>query len=196
MRKISLKISAIILSACMLLGVSSCGKNSQTSTEPIASVSTSVDTPASVEPSPAPIVDASVDEKVDSNLDLAETLKAEFLILAAEGKTPLEIATALGAESFCGYDCAISEYQEGFLNGFNSDVTGFSGCAGFAPWIGSIPFVGYVFELENEEVAKTFASDIATIADPMWNICTEAKDPVIESYGNLVFLTMVPNEDF
>jgi len=36
---------------------------------------------------------------------------------------------------------------------------------------------------------------LSAAADPMWNICTEAKDPVIAEYNNYVMLTMTPADE-
>ncbi len=119
----------------------------------------------------------------------------EFAKEAAEGKTPMEIAESLGDENFCGYACAVSEFEEGYLNGFGEEITGFKSCAGFMPWIGSVPFIGYIFELEAGEDAEEFAENLKSVADPRWNICTTAKEPVTYVYDNLVFLTMVPEEE-
>ena len=92
-----------------------------------------------------------------------------------------------------GFDCGTMECEEGFLNGFSGEITGFSSATMFAPFIGSIPFVGYVFVTDDTSALK---DKLAAQADPRWNICTEAEETVIEEKGNYVFFVMCPGEDF
>lgn len=83
--------------------------------------------------------------------------------------------------------------EEGLLNGFgNTEVTGFSEGVMFAPMIGSIPFVGYVFTLEEGADAETFMQSLKDSADLNWNICTAADEMTVEQSGNKVFFLMSP----
>ena len=63
----------------------------------------------------------------------------------------------------------------------------------FAPMIGTIPFVGYIFVLEEGTDVDGFKSTLETNADPRWNICTEADETIVDSVGNTVFFLMSPN---
>lgn len=91
-----------------------------------------------------------------------------------------------------GYDCVVIEAQEGYLNGFTEEVKGFSAGVQFAPMIGSIPFVGYIFETDD---ADALMAKLNATADPRWNICTEAAETVCIKQGNYVFFTMCPDEE-
>ena len=62
----------------------------------------------------------------------------------------------------------------------------------FAPMIGTIPFVGYVFTLAEGADAEAFVKTLSDNANPRWNICTEAEDTIIEAVGNKVFFLMCP----
>jgi len=64
--------------------------------------------------------------------------------------------------------------------------------------ISSIPMVIYVFELDNSDSAalNAFLEGLKSIADPRWNICTEAEETIAEVYGKYVFFGMFPGEDF
>ena len=122
--------------------------------------------------------------------ELAEELASIFKT-EAENKTELmAIAEKLGVKDVSGYDCAVSEVSEGYLNGFTEEINGFQKGVCISPWIGTIPFVCYVFETENPEDLQ---AELASKANPRWNICTEALEPVFEIVGNYVFMTMVPN---
>lgn len=102
-----------------------------------------------------------------------------------------QIANNLSKESVSGYDCVVNDFGEGFLNGFDADITGFNKCVGFGPLIGSIPFVTYIFETDDPAALK---ETLLKHADPRWNICTEADETVCEISGNYVFFVMCINE--
>ena len=82
---------------------------------------------------------------------------------------------------------------EGWLNGFDAEsITGFSECAMFAPMIGTIPFVGYVFDMPDAESAEALIDVLTENADPRWNICTEAEETVTGTAEDKVFFVMCP----
>ena len=85
--------------------------------------------------------------------------------------------------------------EEGLLTGFNNaEITGFKEGVMFAPMIGSIPFVGYVFTLEEGSDTEAFIKGLTESADPRWNICTEAEETVVEAYEDMVFFVMCPSQ--
>lgn len=81
------------------------------------------------------------------------------------------------------------EVEEGFLNGFDSEINGFTKATMFSPMIGSIPFVGYVFETDE---ADALIQNLKSYAQLNWNICTVADEMKITKKGNLVFFVMAP----
>ncbi len=83
--------------------------------------------------------------------------------------------------------------EEGLLSGFdNYEVTGFEEGVAFAPMIGSIPFVGYIFVLEEGADVEGFVADLSENANPRWNVCVEADETVVDYVGNTVFFIMCP----
>jgi len=83
--------------------------------------------------------------------------------------------------------------EEGYLTGFgNAEIKGFKEGAMFAPMIGTIPFVGYVFTLENADKASDFIAQLKKNANLRWNICTEADEMITGNVGNKVFFVMSP----
>ena len=83
--------------------------------------------------------------------------------------------------------------EPGMQMGFdNAEITGFSEGALFAPMIGTIPFIGYVFILEDGADVDAFKETLKSNANPRWNICTEAEETVVESVDNKVFFVMCP----
>lgn len=82
--------------------------------------------------------------------------------------------------------------EEGYLAGFATEIDGFKSGATFGPMIGSIPFVGYVFEVEKESDVDGFIKKLKDNADPRWNICVEADETVYGNVGTKVFFVMCP----
>ena len=92
-----------------------------------------------------------------------------------------------------GYDCEVNKVKEGLLMGFDEDIKGFKNGYEIAPVIGSIPYVSYIFETDD---AEALAAQLKKSANPRWNICTEANEPVIKVKDNYVFFTMCPGADW
>lgn len=83
--------------------------------------------------------------------------------------------------------------EEGFLSGFdNFEVMGFSEAYMFGPMMGSIAFVGYVFELPADADVEAFKTSLTDNANLRWNICVEAEEMVVENVDNKVFFVMCP----
>ena len=92
-----------------------------------------------------------------------------------------------------GVDCEVRKVEEGYLMEFTEDVKGFKNGYAIVPIVGSIPYVSYIFEADD---AEAFADNLKATANPRWNICTEANEPVIKVKDNYVFLTMCPGADW
>ena len=85
------------------------------------------------------------------------------------------------------------EEKANLLTGFgNTEIKGFTDGVMFAPMIGSIPFVGYVFTLEDSKSAEEFAKNLESAANPRWNICVTAEQTACGAVGNRVFFLMCP----
>lgn len=82
------------------------------------------------------------------------------------------------------------EYFAGFKEGFKPE--GYVSGSRFAPMIGSIPFVGYVFELKEDTDVEAFMKELKDNSDPAWNICVEADQTVVGAYGRMVLFVMCP----
>ncbi len=124
----------------------------------------------------------------------ANALKAEFTEMAKTDATALQIAEKLvGNTKIIPFAGGAMEVEPGLLSGFdNYEVKGFKSGAVFMPMIGSIAFVGYVFELEDGADANAFVTELTTNANPRWNICVEAEETVTAVEGNKVFFCMSP----
>ena len=85
-----------------------------------------------------------------------------------------------------------SEVEPGFLAGFDEEISGFKSAGSFGPMIGSIAFIGYVFELEDGADVNEFMANLTANSNPRWNICVEADQTVTGAYNNMVFFLMCP----
>lgn len=109
--------------------------------------------------------------------------------------TAQEMADHILANSIIEFEGASMPVEEGLLMGFNNaEITGFEEGVMFAPMIGSIPFLGYVFTLEEGADADAFVKLLEDNADPRWNICTEAEETVTKTAERMVFFVMSPSQ--
>lgn len=124
----------------------------------------------------------------------AQIVIADFLDKANSGsyKTAEELGTALSEAEYLGFAGASMPVEEGYLNGFTDEVKGFQEGQMFGPMIGSIPFIGYVFVLEDGAKAEDFAENLKSLADLRWNICTAADEMEAGVAGNMVCFVMSP----
>lgn len=165
-----------------------------TSSKPEAKPSQNTQTPVTtpeakpeVKPEPTPEAKPEV-----APATLGNTLLADFKA-KAQGKNTQEIADALLTNPAIKFSGGAMPVEEGLLSGFgNTEITGFKSGTMFAPMIGSIPFVGYIFELEDSANVSEFISTLRNNADLRWNICVEADEMVTGSVGSKVFFVMCP----
>ena len=123
---------------------------------------------------------------------VANTLKSDFMSIA-KSQNAKSIAEQLMANKIIPFMPAVMPVEEGGLNGFgDAEITGFKEGAMFGPMIGSIPFIGYVFELKDETDVNQFISTLKSNADLRWNICTEADEMGVCSVDKKVFFVMCP----
>ena len=103
------------------------------------------------------------------------------------------LADSLLTNSVIPFGGASMPVEPGYLSGFdNAEIKGFKEGYMFAPMIGSIPFIGYIFTLDAGTDASAFVSTLKANANKRWNICTEADEIVTGSVGNKVFFVMCP----
>ena len=187
------KLTVAALLVAMSLSLAACGgnNNGQDNVNDTQNVTENVDTQTQDDEDS---VNADADTEMVDDTEgavavegtVGQVLKDDFL-------TQVELADALIANPIIPFAGATMPVEEGLLNGFgNTEVTGFSEGVMFAPMIGSIPFVGYVFTLEEGADAETFMQSLKDSADLNWNICTAADEMTVEQSGNKVFFLMSP----
>ncbi len=159
--------------------------------------------PAENKPAETPVENKPVENKPaekpaestpSAPLTLGNKLLAEFKAKAS-GMDTEALANALVTAPFIEFSGISMPVEEGILTGFgNAEIKGFKSGATFAPMIGSIPFIGYVFELNNAADASSFISTLKSNANLRWNVCTEAEEMISGSVGNKVFFVMCPTD--
>lgn len=80
--------------------------------------------------------------------------------------------------------------KDDYLAGFTTEIKGFKKAYGIAPMIGTIPFIAYIFEVENP---ADFKKTLEKNADLRWNICVEADEMKTTVVDNYVFFIMSPS---
>lgn len=150
--------------------------------------------PESSAPSQSPTPENKPESKPDnSSKTIGTSLLADFNAKANSYSDAQSLADAISQNSVIEFMPVVESVSQGLLTGFgNAQITGFKDGAKFGPMIGTIPFVGYVFVLEDGVSASSFISTLRANADPSWNICTTADETITGSVGNKVFFVMSP----
>ena len=127
---------------------------------------------------------------------LSANLANEFLHLVdtAEDPSALTLAEDFLAVADLPFEAMVMPVEPGLLTGFgNVEITGFSEGVMFGPSISTIPFLGYVFQLEEGTDGAEFCQTLQEYCDLRWNICTEAEEVIAVQGGSYVFFLMCPS---
>lgn len=117
----------------------------------------------------------------------------EDAMIEGTATSPIELANAICEAQILPIGLGAMEIEAGLLSGFdNYEVTGFESGAVFMPMIGSIPFIGYIFELDENADVANFVTELSDNCNPRWNVCVEADETLCGAYGNTVFFLMCP----
>ena len=178
MKIIMKRILAVILAVTMIFGLVACGKKDNTD-------ATTTATPDKESTTITP-------EFTEGTA--GETLWNAFLTAVKENEsaTVEEIANTLITNPIIPFMGGAMAVEPGFLQGFNEEISGFEKGAVFMPMMGSIAFVGYVFELAEDADVNAFISTLKTQSNPRWNICVTADYTQVGAYENKVYFLMYP----
>lgn len=118
-------------------------------------------------------------------------LLADFNSKASSASSAADLAEKIISNKIIPFAGAANTVSEGLLTGFgNTEIKGFTDGAMFGPIIGSIPFIGYVFELDENTDKSEFISLLKNSGNLRWNVCVEAEEMVVGSSGNKIFFVM------
>ena len=124
---------------------------------------------------------------------LSEEYASIFREEIKNNKDILDIADTISKSKSIEFEIEVAELdKEDYLMGFDTDISGYKRVVQAAPIISTIPFVLYIFEVEE---AEDFAETLKKEANPRWNICTEADEVLVDYDGNYVFMVMTPSGD-
>lgn len=192
MRKIML-CAAAGLSAALLFG---CGKagTAPAPVQPQATVEASGEDTTGIEDkdSREETIEIEENEKpgTQEQQTPAKVLLDDFLKRSEAVNSMEDLANELAANEIIPFAGAVMPVEPGFLNGFTDEIDGFAEGASFGPMIGSIPFVGYVFQVDQD--VDAFVENLKKKSDLRWNVCTQADEMICEAKGNKVFFVMAP----
>lgn len=195
------KLIVTMLLTAMTVSMAACGNSNTASTESVStetSIETTVETAEETEISTEET--AAEEASTETEAEAAEGTTGEILLtdfqaLMAENAemTTQELADAIIENKIIEFGPATAPVEAGLLTGFgNEEITGFEEATMFAPVIGTIPFVGYIFELGADADVEAFKTTLSESANLRWNVCTEADEMVVESVNNTVFFLMCP----
>ncbi len=199
------KVLTFIIVAAMAMSITACSKKPaedtpETTTTPevttVPEETTVATEDTDVVTEETEIAPEETTEAPDNSADtLGNTLYKDFLsrVEANPDISTEELANQIIANPVIQFGPAVMPVEAGgYLPGFTTEISGFKSGAMFAPMIGSIPFVGYVFELESEDDVADFLTVLKDNSDPRWNVCVEADETVMGNYGTKVFFVMCP----
>ncbi len=191
MKKTALFMAAVLLA----LSLASCGNANNNNTE-----DSTADTTDAVTTEATTTEELTTEAPADDNTPEAGTFGAiiydafRSAYAANNTATAEELAGAIAQDGAIPF-MAVAQLMEvgGYLPGFpEATITGNTEVAFFGPMISSIPFVGYVFTLEEGTDANTFVDSLKAGANMSWNVCTTADQMVIDVQGDKVLFVMCP----
>lgn len=183
------KIIALLACLALLLSMAACGTKTPEVTNPTTEPTTEGTQPTT---EPTDEIVETPDEPAAEGT-VGETLLATFKANCTG--TPEEIANAVISDpiiQFMGMAMAINPTDFEYLSGLGEAKVEYEEAAMFGPMIGTIPFIGYIFNVAEGTDVEAFKTMLNDNADLRWNICTAAEELVIENEGNTVFFLMCP----
>ena len=161
-------LTLLALSAALLLTLTACGGSQETPQEDAA----------------IPVVQGDT---------LGADLANLFLPMAVTDESATVTSLAEGVVADLPFETMVMPVEPGLLTGFGDvEITGFSEGVMFGPAISTIPFLGYVFQMEEGADGEAFCQTLQEYCDLRWNICTEAEEVTAVQGGNYVFFLMSP----
>ena len=197
------------LTLTLSLGMVACGTSTDGNEQEIVDevVVESTDEPVDItdaelaEPTEGPTDDVVVDEEAATDNtntivfgDVAQQFFFEHIDTFDDSKDWLHQAAYNLVESTgVPLEIMTMDVEPGLLTGFgNTEITGFEKAVQFGPMIGTIPFVGFIFDLEDGTDVAEFTQLLNDNADLRWNICTAAEEITVVHQDNVVLFMMHP----
>ena len=125
----------------------------------------------------------------------AKSILSDFVSMANDvEKTTENLANEIMQNDSVNFTVSVMGAVPGTLSGFKNEITGFKKATVITPTLGTIPFIGYIFELEDKNDVEAFRTKLKDNADPEWNVNADGKaeEIVCEAIGNRVLFVMSP----
>lgn len=129
-------------------------------------------------------------EEKQEGKTVAITLKNQFESEIKKEKDIEKVAKKIAKNKVLKISVEVSQIKNGdYISGFKKEIKDFKNAFAIRPMVGTIPFIAYIFEVEN---ANEFAEELKANADLRWNICTEADEMHTVVSEDYVFFIMSP----
>ncbi len=126
----------------------------------------------------------------EEDTSVASILTNQFKEEMKKDTDSLEVAKKISENESIAIAVDVMELKNrDYVNGFDKEIKGYKKAYAIKPIIGSIPFIAYIFEVDN---AKEFEKDLNDNANLRWNICTQADNKASAVVDNYVFFVMAP----
>ncbi|MBR3761290.1 MAG: hypothetical protein IKK59_00960 [Lachnospiraceae bacterium] len=186
------KILATILAATMVISMAACGGRNNESTENTESQVVSTET-TGTETVETETTATETEGAAEAEGTAGEILFNAFkeMMEAKPETTAQEAADALITNEIIQFMGGTMPVEQGLLSGFdNAEIKGFEEGVVFMPMLGSIPFIGYIFDMPADADLEAFMTTLKESANMRWQVCVEAEEMVVEAIGDKVFFLM------
>lgn len=182
------KLLIALLTVALCMGFAACGNSEET---------TAADTTAAVtNENPVETTVAETTAPLEDSLTVGQIHENAFVEFIADYEkiTAEDLANKLVALEINQFMGGAMPVDPAYFPGFdNYLVTGYESGAMFMPMMGSIAYVGYVFELADGADADAFVKTLTDNCNPRWQICVTADEVVTKVVGNKVLFLMCPS---
>lgn len=126
----------------------------------------------------------------EKDTSVAGILTSQFKEEMKKSKDSYEVIQKISKNEKIAISVDVIELKNGdYVDGFDTEIKGYKKAYAIKPMIGSIPFVAYLFEVDD---AKEFEKKLNDNANLRWNICTEADNKSSAVVDHYVFFVMAP----
>ena len=126
----------------------------------------------------------------EKDTSVAGILTSQFKEEMKKSKDSYEVIQKISKNEKIAISVDVIELKNGdYVDGFDTEIKGYKKAYAIKPMIGSIPFVAYLFEVDD---AKEFEKKLNDNANLRWNICTEADNKSSAVVDHYVFFVMGP----
>ena len=194
------KFFAVVLSVSMVFGMMACGKKEDKKDDAAGNKVTEENvTPGTENPENGGNKEENKTAVIKPAFEAGSAGEKFWNAFVAEMEknpeaAPVDVANVLVTNPVIQFMAGAVEVEPGYLAGFSEEIKDFEKAAMYAPMMGSIAFVGYIFDLAEGADVNAFVANLTSKADPRWNICVAADYTQVGAYGNTVYFLMYPSD--